>query len=403
MTIEDYYYSKKLDQYFPTRLDFLLYAHDGRGLGHVSRTVAVGLALKRLDPGAKVLVISGSAQTGILVGPGPLDWIKLPSYQTVLQDGVATGGYGDSGYYKSVLGKLRSRMIASLVSILRPRCVLADHDPAGKRQELLEALDQSREDETHWVLGIRGIVGENPDFWSDRTAAAAARYHAIVWYGDSRVLGTGQLDRLAGHFGRGIEEMGYVSRLLELKPFFPGSTQPGEAHVACTISAPWLGESGDDLLAAVKGAVESLDHDGREYHFYVSAADAAGVKQLFGDLPQCRVRPLSDRYFVSLLQSHSALIYGGYNSLLDVAAAGLPAVIVLRSTRDREQLEHLEKLKGSAGKNWQVIADEELGVDTVTDGLTAVMNTGPVQAAGLRFDGAERTARFLLDLAAQKD
>ena len=33
--MEDQYYSKKLDQFFPTRVDILLYAHDGRGLGHV--------------------------------------------------------------------------------------------------------------------------------------------------------------------------------------------------------------------------------------------------------------------------------------------------------------------------------------------------------------------------------
>ena len=99
--MQDLYYSKKLDQYFPTRVDYLLYAHDGRGLGHVSRTTAVGLALKRLYPEARVLLITGSAKTHIMVGRGALDWIKLPSYQTVLTAGASEGRDGESGFYRN--------------------------------------------------------------------------------------------------------------------------------------------------------------------------------------------------------------------------------------------------------------------------------------------------------------
>jgi len=46
------------------RLDILLYGHDGRGLGHVSRSVAIGLALRRLYPHLKICVITGCRQTG---------------------------------------------------------------------------------------------------------------------------------------------------------------------------------------------------------------------------------------------------------------------------------------------------------------------------------------------------
>lgn len=402
MVMEDLYYSKKLGQYFPTRLDYLLYAHDGRGLGHVSRTVAVGLALKRLDPDAKVLVISGSAATGMLIGPAPLDWIKVPSYQTELKDGVPTGGYGDSGYYKSVLGKLRSHMFEGMVEILRPRCVLVDHNPTGKRKELLGALQKSGENDTQWFLGIRGIVGEDPGLWSQETAEAVNHYQSILWYGDSRVLGTKQIDRLANHFGRDIQEMGYVSRLLELEPFVTGSRQTMKKY-GCTISLPWLGESGEKLLAALQETVRSIDAGGRDYHIYVSAADEPQVKQLFASIPQCKVKQISDHYIVSLLQSDCALIYGGYNSLLDVAAAGVPAVVVLRSTKDGEQPEHLEKLQVAAGNNWQVIDSSELDVDTLKSGLQAVMNAQPVGSLDLRINGAEKAAQFLRDRIGQVD
>lgn len=401
MVMEDLYYSKKLDQYFPTRLDYLLYAHDGRGLGHVSRTVGVGLALKRLDPDKTMLVISGSSKTGMLIGPAPLDWIKLPSYQTVLRDGVPTGGYGDAGYYKSVLGNLRAHMLTAMIEILRPRCVLIDHNPTGKRKELLSALRESAASDTQWVLGIRGVVGEDPGLWSAETAEAVKHYRSILWYGDSRVLGSGQVDRLADHFGRDIEEMGYVSRLLELKQIISGNRQTDEEHIACTVSLPWLGESGDKLLAGLQEAAGSIDAARGAFHIYVSAADEPRVKGLFASFSHCRVRQVSDRYIDSLLQSDSALIYGGYNSLLDVAAAGKPAVVVLRSTRDREQQEHLRKLQIAAGEQWQVIDADELSTESLQSGLRHVLNAQPQAPVTLRLDGAERTALFLRDLIRQ--
>lgn len=37
----------------------LLYAHDGKGLGHVVRMAAIGEAISKLEPSIDVLAISG--------------------------------------------------------------------------------------------------------------------------------------------------------------------------------------------------------------------------------------------------------------------------------------------------------------------------------------------------------
>ncbi|MEJ2056940.1 MAG: hypothetical protein P8X39_03765, partial [Desulfofustis sp.] len=159
--MQDHYYSKKLERSFPTRLDFLLYAHDGRGFGHVSRSVAVGLALKRLYPYYRLLLITGSAGTAMLIGPGELDWIKLPSYKTVLKNGVSEGRDSTAGFYKSVLGNHRADMLEATMTILRPRCVLVDHNPFGKRNELVKTLERQTGSDCQWVLGLRGIIGDD--------------------------------------------------------------------------------------------------------------------------------------------------------------------------------------------------------------------------------------------------
>jgi predicted glycosyltransferase len=55
------------------RLDVLIYAHDGRGLGHASRSIGVGMALRRLYPDLKVLFVSGCSLSQELIGAAPLD------------------------------------------------------------------------------------------------------------------------------------------------------------------------------------------------------------------------------------------------------------------------------------------------------------------------------------------
>lgn len=392
--MEDLYYSKKLDCYFPTRLDFLLYAHDGRGFGHASRTIAVGMALKRLYPDKKTLFISGIPDANMLIGPAPLDWIKLPSYQTVLKDGLSEGQTGKAGFYKSVLGGLRSEMLGAVIDILRPRCVLVDHHPAGKRNELVDALKNTRDRDTRWVLGLRGIIGEDRRLWSSETAELVAHhYRAILWYGDAAVLGPEPQERVGSHFKREVVSVGYVSRLQELCSHLTGISEADRP--ACTISLPWLGEHGDILVQSLAGAAQKIGPAHGGWHLYVPESRLVSIQEDFAGLSFCRVAPIGERYLSSLLHSKTALIYGGYNSILDVAAARIPALIVSRSTRDLEQLEHLGRLQRIVGESWQVIEEQEISEKTVTRALTHLLEIGAEVKSTIDMGGAERAARFL--------
>ncbi|MGI9538484.1 MAG: hypothetical protein ACR2PB_15535, partial [Desulfocapsaceae bacterium] len=353
--MQDHYYSKKLNQYFPTRVDYLLYAHDGRGLGHVSRTAAVGLALKRLYPESRTLLITGSSKAQMMVGRGSLDWIKLPSYQTVLTKGASEGRDGDSGFYKSVLGNLRAEMIGEMVKILRPRCLLVDHNPRGKRQELLEALEHSVGTGCQWVLGLRAIVGEDKAVWSEETARIVDEYYReILWYGDSSVLGEKPLARIGSHFNHPAVEMGYVSRVRELAQFYANDTDSRE-KLAWTISLPWFDDHTAQLVHSLHEALGRIGEGQGNCHIYVEQSRAQEVGDIFSSLPHCLVEPIGDNYIGSLSRSKAAVIYGGYNSILDVMALGKPALVVLRATRDREQQEHLELLQRSVGERMLVI------------------------------------------------
>ena len=127
-----------------TRLDILLYAHDGRGLGHISRTVAIGMALRRLYPDLRILIVTGCDQTNELIHPTPLDWLKLPSYRTKVINGKSHGIDGDSCFTDKELGLLRAKTLQQIVLRYRPKAVLVDHTPQGKHRELLPALNFCR-------------------------------------------------------------------------------------------------------------------------------------------------------------------------------------------------------------------------------------------------------------------
>ncbi|MFW2368793.1 MAG: hypothetical protein ACN4GW_20440, partial [Desulforhopalus sp.] len=114
------------------RLDVLIYGHDGRGLGHVSRSIAIGMAMRRLYPERKVLFVSGSSFSQELIGAAPLDWLKLPSYATRVVGGRVRGVTGPSMFEDHRLGELRGQELAHLIELYRPKLVLVDHTPQGK-------------------------------------------------------------------------------------------------------------------------------------------------------------------------------------------------------------------------------------------------------------------------------
>jgi len=101
---------------------------------------------------------------------------------------------------------------------LNPRCVLSDHMPQGKHRALMPALEECGfGGSTHWILAIRGVVGDVAGVWLDEAVSAFRRFYTyILWYGDRTVLGESIPNENSHHFGRKPGATGYVSRLADL-------------------------------------------------------------------------------------------------------------------------------------------------------------------------------------------
>ena len=378
-------------------MDIVLYGHDGRGLGHVSRSVAIGMALRRIYPHLKVCLLTGCPQTRELIGDVPLDWIKLPAYDTVVIDGKSTGIEGPAGFEDEELGELRAEHIRQLVSLYRPRLILVDHTPQGKHRELVPALQLETAHRPRWVLGMRGVVGSVAQVGSGLAADLYQRYFStLLWYGDASVLGDGHLAALADRFTTEPVECGYVSRLLEL---FSAAHPTTVSRSGCTVSIPWFGEHTDRFFDRFIEAIGLAGPGFGRFRIFVGHDDISSCRQKLAGLDFCTIERFGPQYVEALHNSRSAVVFGGYNSLVDVLSLGIPALVVMRDMRDREQQEHLETLSRAAGNRLTPILENECSVEQLYSLLVDRMKTDiDPFALPVNLGGAEKAARTLATL-----
>lgn len=374
------------------RLDVLVYAHDGRGLGHVSRSIAIGSALRRLFPHFNVLLLTGSRHTGGLIGAIALDWLKLPSYTKQVKGGKTVSKVGLTNLKNSYLAASRARLIRSMVGEYRPRCILVDHEARGKRDELLPALAGSQD--TLWVLGLRGVVGRVDEVWSPDTAAVFKRhYRAMLWYGDSKVLGDAGLKALAALYQVAPVPVGYVSRLLEMRHWDDNRNGPVKPALAGTIAIPWQTGRAAGLFETIHRVLTDIGPAYGRWRLFVDHG-----AELFSDLPFCDVRKPGPGYLDALQYSKTALVYGGYNSLTDLLATGTPAVVLLRALDDQEQQQHLQRLAAGGAAPMIVFAENRVDARRLKRALETQLRAKRRQSEGPNLAGAENAARKIAEL-----
>ncbi len=390
---------KSIEARFPPA-DIVLYAHDGRGLGHISRSVAIGLAVRRLFPELRLLLVTGGAQTQELIGPGPLDWLKLPAYQTVVVDGRSRGIHGKSAYSDHELGLIRGDQIRRILRLYRPRIVLADHSPQGKHKELLPSLHDSEiKKNTTWILGIRGVVGKVKQTASDLAVDLFKQYYSgLLWYGDSTILGSAHCQSLNRTFSTVAEECGYVSRLTEIEKT-GGDQLQRSSRFCCTISVPWAGEQSERFLELLASFLHAAGSRHGRFSLFVGSDISLKVIENFEALECCTVYPFGSNYLQILRNSQTAVIYGGYNSLVDIMASAIPAVVVMRNMQDQEQQQHLLALTAALPNSLFAVDERDClnNPALLEQKLSALLAADRPRGAGagVNLAGAEHAARFL--------
>jgi predicted glycosyltransferase len=386
---------------------FLFYSHDGLGLGHTRRHLAIAKALTQQAPDVSVLLASGAEEIIRFGLPPHVDVLKLPGLRKITNEQYLSRRLQMSA---SEIRSLRSALLETAVKSFRPTVVLADKHPFGAKGEFRDGLEALRAQGGRAVLGLRDILDQPSAVlqeWAayDMQELITEFFDLVLIYGEQTVFdpisayefspGMAERTRFCGYVvDRDQDEMrGELTGPLEVKdrsrPVVLGTAGGGEdgfflleTFIRASAGAPWQ-------AIAVAGPMTSR----QEYRRLKNLAARAQVS-LYTFVPN----------LPRLFSSVDALVtMGGYNSLAEAASKGVPTVCVPRTTPRLEQW-----LRATAFERiglLSVLRPEELSTDNLRHAIRAATSCSREElrnrARGhLGFDGAAAAAAHLLALAA---
>jgi predicted glycosyltransferase len=92
------------------------------------------------------------------------------------------------------------------------------------------------------------------------------------------------------------------------------------------------------------------------------------------------------------------MVYGCYNSLTDIIAANVPAVVIIRSVNDKEQEEHVSKIIQAKGRLMVSLTETEISWEKLQAALETQLNVEAERGREIQLNGSERAARSIVEL-----
>ncbi|MEJ5868809.1 glycosyltransferase [Pseudokineococcus sp. 5B2Z-1] len=377
-----------------------LYGHDTQGLGHLRRNLALAEVLAgdgRGGAGADVLVLTGAPEAGLFPRPPGVDVVVLPG---VRKD--ADGGYAPRALRSDladVVG-IRSALLTTALTSFAPDLLVVDKAPWGFRGELAGVLPALRRRGARAVLGLRDVL-DDPASAAAQWAAdggddAVRRCYDEVWvYGDVAVHDLPAAARMAPDVAARAVHVGYLAE--GRVPGADAGARPPVPTARWVLGVVGGGQDGAPLARALAGAPAPAG---------TTLVLVAGPQLPEDDLRALRRRAgARDDLHVVRFSLHSAawaagaaavVAMGGANTVAELLATDVPALVVPRTRPRREQEVRARALEARG-------ALEVLLPDEVTPGRLGAWLAGAVDRrtdrSGLALDGlravAERAARHL--------
>lgn len=377
----------------------LFYSHDGQGLGHVRRNLAIAGAVTRAEPTASVLVVSSSDHVDDLVVPPGVDVLKLPGVRKLGNERYEARRLRLTG---AQVWALRSSLITSAARMFDPDVLLADKHPLGAHRELEDALDLVAARGGRSILGLRDVLDEPATVRAEWARggvlpAIARHYEQVLVYGCREVLDPAVEYGMPAGLARRLRYCGYVASTPEVATPAP-LVRRGDPRPVVLASAG-AGTDGFALLSAFLRASQ----DAPWHPLVVSGSDATAEEQERLQRAAAAAGGTSRR-FVRDLAGHFSQVaavvgMGGYNTLAECLSAGVPTVVVPRVHPRQEQL-----LRARAFADLgllQLVLPEQLDGPALGDAVRTAIGTDrsalrAAVAAALELDGAGRAAEHLI-------
>jgi predicted glycosyltransferase len=172
---------------------------------------------------------------------------------------------------------------------------------------------------------------------------------------------------------------------------------PENDTLAGTISIPWGTEATWKFVERIYDAIKGIGESYGPWRLFVDQEKKDKIRNLFRDLPFCTVDEVSEKYIPSLLRSKMAIVYAGYNSMSDILASRIPAVVLLRDLKDREQQTHVDRLLPFIKDYVTVLTEANTDTLLLQQALESQLRAPTWHNEILNMKGAERSALTLAE------
>jgi predicted glycosyltransferase len=382
-----------------THASVLMYSPDSIGLGHMRRNSAIAAELSKTCAGVSNLLLVGSSAGAFFDLPEGTDCIKLPSIQKTGKNEWAPKSLNVP---REVARSLRSRLIEETATTFQPDVFLVDHVPSGIWDELVPALKSLRANPNgpRMILGLRDILGAPADI-RERWGADGIydlideHYDSILIYGSPDIFPASELYGLRQRFADRITYCGYIHF---------GDKQQSKDDARTAIGASGLpmvvmtAGGGHDAYPMMRFVLDALAQSRAPSHFELVVVTGPLMPIAERADIESRCTQAGAQFLVStqrlatyLAAADALVTMGGYNTVMESIAAGVPAVVVPRIGPSAEQ-----RMRAKLFADLGLLQYVDMEHDTPRDlgaALDAALATPRRAVPALAFDGLTNAAR----------
>ncbi len=371
----------------------MFYCHDTYGLGHLRRTLALANHFQANVPGLSQLIVTGSPVAEQFRFPQGTDYVKLPS--------VTKNGNGDYEPRSLLSGidmvrDMRRDILLSAARHYQPDFFIVDHAPAGLRGEVVQTLRHLKQafPETKLIVGLRDVMDE-----ASAVRRSWARegiyellddvYDLILVYGDRGFYDVVQEYGLSCRAAAKTRFVGYIGRE-------PGRRPREEVRASLEMATDKLvvvtgGEGGDAALLYEAMLQDLSNSSDSNFDCLIvngplqSEATRSRMRKQCGTRGNVHFLDFTSDLASYLGAADAIVSMGGYNSVCEILALGLPAIIVPRTKPRQEQLIRARML--SHRGLVQMVHPSELKPGALLGAIEEVLAKPSVERPGFPMDG----------------
>lgn len=376
-------------------MKILIYCQHVLGIGHLYRTLQIAEALQN----HQVTLLLGGPSAAPAPG-GHIRVVQLPGLK--MDAAFSSLQPADEAAELDDVKQQRLARIFSIMSDLQPDVLMIELFPFGRNgfsfelMPLLEGVRTGRFPSCKVVCSLRDILVEkkNPRKFEQRAIIRLnSLFDALLIHADPKVISLDATFSRMREITVPVVYTGYVA-----EPVNPEQAKavrektdlaPGEKLIVVSAGG---GNVGYQLLNAALDAFPALNIPARMQVFtgpFLASHD-------FDSLVNRKLRGVSvarftDNFSSWLGAADLSISMGGYNTTMNVLAAGTPALIH-PFNQNREQKMRAERLSSQA--DIAVLEEKDLAPDVLADKISGMIHRTKKPAA-VRLDGAGFTSRWL--------